>query len=418
MVAADRSVGSDAMPQRLGKVKSPKSQVGRQKQRTRAGPNLDKGRSRSKSKGEPGSRRHRSNKLSPEKEIQQDVKMFSSLSDKQMDSPKKERTRSRSPQKKGARVGNLKKKSPSKSPAKRKKSVASKSRSPPRELPDPSQSSPMPSPQHRRVDFGSGIDEAASLNAQVSLGALKGRNERKRSKESMSRSRSGKKRKGEKGSNAATRGGVKCEVQTQTDLRGVEHRILVRAKQDEHEEGEDESDMGRIQKDKSAKIEIEDNRSKAGATGKSTGRQGTFTQYLGENQPPRQVQQELVLPTPDDSATLLASSPHEPTAQPHPLYRANEVEIVLDHIKDSYKEFKRTDIMKPFYLKALGTLRKLLQYLGKEATFERVSHEYREVTLENTIKLLLRCRLAYAKIKSKQEQDAAVLGSQIEDATQ
>lgn len=209
-------------------------------------------------------------------------------------------------------------------------------------------------------------------------------------------------------------------MQTQTDLRGVEHRILVRAKQDEQEEGEDESDMGRIQKDRSAKIEIEDNRSKVLASGKSTGRQGTFTEYLGENQPPRQVQQELVLPTPtpEESATLLTSSPPEPVTQPHPLYRANEIEIVLDHIKDSYKEFKRTDIMKPFYLKALGTLRKLLQYLGKEATFERVSHEYREITLENTIKLLLRCRLAYAKIKSRQEQDAAILGSQIEEPTQ
>ena len=59
--------------------------------------------------------------------------------------------------------------------------------------------------------------------------------------------------------------------------------------------------------------------------------------------------------------------------------------------------------MKPFYLKALGTLRKLLQHLGKEDTFQRVCIEYREVTLENTIKLLLRCRLAYGKIKNKKD---------------
>ena len=137
MGAADRSVGSEAVPQRLGKVKSPNSSAAQQKHRARAGPDPEKGRSRSKSKGESRGRRHRSNKQSPDKEIQQDVTMFQSLSEKQMDSPKKERTRSRSPQKKAARSGNLKKKSTGKGSEKRKKSVASKSRSPPQELPDP-----------------------------------------------------------------------------------------------------------------------------------------------------------------------------------------------------------------------------------------------------------------------------------------
>ena len=96
--------------------------------------------------------------------------------------------------------------------------------------------------------------------------------------------------------------------------------------------------------------------------------------------------------------------------QPHALYRENEIEIVLENIKTSYKDFKRTDIMRPFYLKALGTLRKLLQHLEKPDTYARVCQEYKEVTLENTIKLLLRCRLAYAKIRSKQEKEAELLG--------
>ena len=164
--------------------------------------------------------------------------------------------------------------------------------------------------------------------------------------------------------------------------------------------------MGRIRRDKSAKIEIEDNKSRVDGTGR-LGHQGTYTEYLGENKPPRQVEQELVVESHDRSASLLAP-PQDPPVQPHPLYRANEIEIVLEHIKDSYKDFKRTDIMKPFYLKALGTLRKLLQYLGKEETYRRVCQEYREITLENTIKLLLRCRLAYAKIKSTQEQNEAI----------
>lgn len=226
--------------------------------------------------------------------------MFQSLSDKQMaaylDSGKtesKERTRSRSPHKKAARPGKPKKKSPSRRSVNKKKSqVTSKSRSPPEELQVPVQGSPLPSPQNRRVEFGSGTDDTGSLKAQVSLGALKGRNERKRSaKDSVSRSRSGKKKKGEKASNTATRGGIKCEVQTQTDLRGVEHRILVRAKK-EQQDGEEESDMGNIQSKSPAKIEIEDNKSR-------TGIQGTYTEYLGENQPPRQVRQEAAIQPPE-----------------------------------------------------------------------------------------------------------------------
>ncbi len=41
-------------------------------------------------------------------------------------------------------------------------------------------------------------------------------------------------------------------------------------------------------------------------------------------------------------------------------YNESEIEIVLDMIKGSYGDFKRTDIMKPFYLKAQATLKNLL----------------------------------------------------------
>ena len=342
--------------------------------------------------------------------------MFQSLSDKQLaahlDTAEKERTRSRSPRKGGVRAGNRKGKSPAtrQRSGKSKKSLVSLSKSPPQELKDPALASPMLSPVHRKVDFGPSIDEDASLKAQVSLGALKGRNERRRSgKGSTSRSRSGRRGKGTKGSNTATRGGAQCEVQTQTDLRGVEHRILVRAKGSVPDSAEVElSSMGKIQRDKTAKIEIEDNRSRAEGMGGLSGGQGTYTDYLGENKPPQHVDQEPVVVPGQPSGNNQAEQSQDLLVQPHPLYRANEIEVVLDQIKNSYKDFKRTDIMKPFYLKALGTLRKLLEYLGKQETYKRVCYEYKEITLENTIKLLLRCRLAYGKIKSEREQAEAI----------
>lgn len=76
-------------------------------------------------------------------------------------------------------------------------------------------------------------------------------------------------------------------------------------------------------------------------------------------------------------------------------YTEGEVEYVLDMIKNAYNDFKRTDVMRPFYMKALETLRYLLQEQKIEPIFDRVADEYSEITLENTMKLLIRCKLTF-----------------------
>lgn len=196
--------------------------------------------------------------------------MFGSLSNKQMASrspvKKVERSRSKSSKKKSIRNSEFHITTPGKRSIKGGMSIISKSKSPPRILQDSYQMSPIPFPQHRRVDFGPGTEDSFSIKAQVSMGALKGKNERRAyalNSSRKSKSNSGKRKKIEKGSNDATRGAKLCEVQTQTDLRGVEHKILVRAKQKELQSSEEVfSDMGKISKEKSARIEIEDNRSR------------------------------------------------------------------------------------------------------------------------------------------------------------
>ena len=111
-------------------------------------------------------------------------------------------------------------------------SIASKSKSPPQILKDSSQVSPTGNGHNRKVDFGNAATvDSLSVKAQVSVGALKGRNER--SGYPLNSSRKSKTSKGkfnDKGSNDATQGAKLCEVQTQTDLKGVDHKILVRAK--------------------------------------------------------------------------------------------------------------------------------------------------------------------------------------------
>jgi hypothetical protein len=56
--------------------------------------------------------------------------------------------------------------------------------------------------------------------------------------------------------------------------------------------------------------------------------------------------------------------------------------------------------MKPFYMKALDTLKFLLIEQSIEPIFDRVANEYKEITLENTMKLLIRCKLAFSSRNS------------------
>lgn len=56
--------------------------------------------------------------------------------------------------------------------------------------------------------------------------------------------------------------------------------------------------------------------------------------------------------------------------------------------------------MKPFYMKALDTLKFLLVEQSIEPIYDRVAEEYKEITLENTMKLLIRCKLAFSSRNS------------------
>jgi hypothetical protein len=77
------------------------------------------------------------------------------------------------------------------------------------------------------------------------------------------------------------------------------------------------------------------------------------------------------------------------------MYEEKEVDYVIDMMKNKYKDFKRSDIMRPFYLKAQMTLKTLFEEQTHEKHFDKIMHKYREITIENTMKLLIRCKLAF-----------------------
>lgn len=64
-------------------------------------------------------------------------------------------------------------------------------------------------------------------------------------------------------------------------------------------------------------------------------------------------------------------------------------------IQNKFTEFKKTEVMLPFYTKAFDTLQAVLEEQKMHAMFGKFRQMYQEVTIENTLKLLLRSKLAF-----------------------
>lgn len=77
------------------------------------------------------------------------------------------------------------------------------------------------------------------------------------------------------------------------------------------------------------------------------------------------------------------------------IYSEQEVEYILSMIKQRENEFRVTDVCKPFFKKALLTLEHLLQEQTLELLYERLVQLYSHINLQNTMKLLIRCKLAF-----------------------
>ena len=54
------------------------------------------------------------------------------------------------------------------------------------------------------------------------------------------------------------------------------------------------------------------------------------------------------------------------------LFVESELDYVIDMMRSKFKDFERTEIMRPFYLKALSTLRNLLLEQHMDARFQQL----------------------------------------------
>lgn len=82
------------------------------------------------------------------------------------------------------------------------------------------------------------------------------------------------------------------------------------------------------------------------------------------------------------------------------LFDENDVQDVITMIIDRQRDFKETSTLKPFYLKAINTLREILKVeMGIPHLYYKYINQYSEITYENTSKLLLRCKVFFRERK-------------------
>ena len=74
-------------------------------------------------------------------------------------------------------------------------------------------------------------------------------------------------------------------------------------------------------------------------------------------------------------------------------FRDDEIEYMLNMLKYSAKNFTTIDILRPMFNKSLGTLEKIMEELSISYLFDRISNKILDITPENTMKLLVRCKL-------------------------
>ena len=78
------------------------------------------------------------------------------------------------------------------------------------------------------------------------------------------------------------------------------------------------------------------------------------------------------------------------------IFMENEVDVVLQMIKSNFSTYMQVDKLQPFHAKAVSTLKELLKEQGLDQLYVRFEQQYKEITVENTIKVLLRCQLLFS----------------------
>lgn len=66
---------------------------------------------------------------------------------------------------------------------------------------------------------------------------------------------------------------------------------------------------------------------------------------------------------------------------------------MINMLRYSAKNFTNIDMLKPLFNKSLNTLEKIMEELNLGYLFDRISAKILEITPENSMKVLVRCKM-------------------------
>ena len=76
-------------------------------------------------------------------------------------------------------------------------------------------------------------------------------------------------------------------------------------------------------------------------------------------------------------------------------FKEDEVEYMLNLVRFSPSDFQNIDMLKPLFNKTLNTLELLMEEVSLGSHFDKLASRIFEISPENTLKLLLRCKMMF-----------------------
>lgn len=74
-------------------------------------------------------------------------------------------------------------------------------------------------------------------------------------------------------------------------------------------------------------------------------------------------------------------------------FKYDEIEYMINVFRFNSKNFTNIDMLKPVFNKSLSTLEKIMDELMLGYLFDRISLKIVEISPENAMKILLRCKM-------------------------
>lgn len=95
-------------------------------------------------------------------------------------------------------------------------------------------------------------------------------------------------------------------------------------------------------------------------------------------------------------------------------YSEKEVFALIQEIKESQRMLSGADRVKTVYKRSFETLKELMIHMNQQVLFHMIAQKYKVIDLDNTIKLLVRCKqlllsrkLAFSTLQTILEFEAA-----------